>query len=61
MPLSVLATVAVAWSIIAGSSLSFLGLGPRLPTPECGVDLSNGRTLLLRAWWVSSTPGHASC
>ena len=57
VPLSVLATVAVAWSIIAGSSLSFLGLGPRLPTPEWGVDLSNGRTLLLRAWWVSSAPG----
>jgi len=55
--LSVLATVAVAWSIIAGSSLSFLGLGPRLPTPEWGVDLSNGRTLLLRAWWISSAPG----
>jgi peptide/nickel transport system permease protein len=55
--LTVLATVAVAWAIIAGSSLSFLGLGPRLPTPEWGVDLSNGRTLLLRAWWVSSAPG----
>jgi ABC-type dipeptide/oligopeptide/nickel transport system permease subunit len=26
--------VAIAWSIIIGASLSFLGLGPRPPIPE---------------------------
>jgi peptide/nickel transport system permease protein len=56
-PVIVLSTVAIAWSIILGASLSFLGLGPRPPTPEWGIDLSNGRSYLLRAWWISSVPG----
>jgi peptide/nickel transport system permease protein len=56
-PLIVLSTVAIAWSIILGASLSFLGLGPRPPTPEWGIDLSNGRSYLLRAWWIASVPG----
>jgi peptide/nickel transport system permease protein len=56
-PVIVLSTVAIAWSIILGASLSFLGLGPRPPIPEWGIDLSNGRNYLLRAWWISSGPG----
>lgn len=56
-PLIVLSTVAIAWSIILGASLGFLGLGPRPPIPEWGIDLSNGRSYLLRAWWISSAPG----
>jgi len=58
-PVIVLATIAVAWSIIIGASLSFLGLGPRPPIPEWGVDLSNGRNYLLRGWWISAGPGVA--
>src|SRR5229473_2337790 len=58
-PVIVLATIAIAWSIIIGASLSFLGLGPRPPTPEWGVDLSNGRNYLLRGWWISAGPGVA--
>lgn len=56
-PIIVLSTVAIAWSIILGASLSFLGLGPRPPIPEWGIDLSNGRSYLLRAWWISAVPG----
>lgn len=56
-PVIVLSTVAIAWAIILGASLSFLGLGPRPPIPEWGIDLSNGRGYLLRAWWISSMPG----
>src|SRR5262247_119640 len=58
-PVIVLATIAVAWAIIIGASLSFLGLGPRPPIPEWGVDLSNGRNYLLRGWWISAGPGVA--
>ena len=58
-PVIVLATIAIAWSIIIGASLSFLGLGPRPPIPEWGVDLSNGRNYLLRGWWISAGPGLA--
>jgi peptide/nickel transport system permease protein len=56
-PIIVLSTIAIAWAIILGASLSFLGLGPRPPIPEWGVDLSNGRNYLLRGWWISSAPG----
>jgi peptide/nickel transport system permease protein len=56
-PIIVISTVAIAWSIILGASLSFLGLGPRPPIPEWGIDLSGGRNYLLRAWWISSAPG----
>jgi len=56
-PVIVLSTVAIAWAIILGASLSFLGLGPRPPIPEWGIDPSNGRGYLLRAWWISSVPG----
>jgi len=58
-PVIVLATIAIAWSIIIGASLSFLGLGPRPPLPEWGIDLSNGRNYLLRGWWISAGPGIA--
>lgn len=58
-PVIVLATIAIAWSIIIGASLSFLGLGPRPPIPEWGIDLSNGRNYLLRGWWISGGPGVA--
>jgi peptide/nickel transport system permease protein len=58
-PVIVLGTIAIAWSIIIGASLSFLGLGPRPPIPEWGVDLSNGRNYLLRGWWISGGPGIA--
>ncbi len=57
VPVIVLSIVAIAWSFILGASLSFLGLGPRPPIHEWGIDLSNRRSYLLRAWWISSVPG----
>jgi ABC-type dipeptide/oligopeptide/nickel transport system permease subunit len=33
-PIIVISTVAIAWSIILGASLSFLGLGPRPRFPN---------------------------
>ena len=58
-PILILSTVAVAWAILIGASLSFLGLGPAPPTPEWGVDLSNGRNYLRAAWWICTFPGLA--
>ena len=58
-PLLVLATIGIGTSIIAGSSLSFLGLGPVSPTPEWVLMLSGGRNLLGSAWWVAVFPGLA--
>lgn len=58
-PLLVLALVNVGASIIAGSSLSFLGLGPRPPSPEWGAMLSDGRDYLGDAWALAVFPGLA--
>jgi ABC-type dipeptide/oligopeptide/nickel transport system permease subunit len=55
----VLATVSIAWAILIGSSLSFLGLGAQPPFPEWGRDLSEGRTYLSVAAWISTFPGLA--
>lgn len=58
-PIMVLATVAVAWAILIGASLSFLGLGAQPPDPEWGLDLALARDYLREAWWMSTFPGMA--
>jgi ABC-type dipeptide/oligopeptide/nickel transport system permease subunit len=58
-PLIVLATLGVAAGVITGSTLSFLGLGIRPPTPEWGNMLADGRELLESAWWAAFFPGLA--
>jgi peptide/nickel transport system permease protein len=58
-PLLVLAMINVGTAVIAGSSLSFLGLGPKPPTPEWGAMLSEGRDFLGIAWAIAVFPGLA--
>jgi peptide/nickel transport system permease protein len=58
-PIIVLATLNVAAAILAGSTLNFLGMGARPPSPEWGIMLADGRDTLTRAWWVSVFPGVA--
>lgn len=58
-PIVVVTTLGVAGAIIAGASLSFLGLGARPPTPEWGLMLSEGRSYLRQAWWITTFPGLA--
>jgi peptide/nickel transport system permease protein len=48
-------------TIVLGSSLGFLGLGVQPPTPEWGVMISEGRTFIGTAWWISMFPGIALC
>ncbi len=55
----VIATLGVANAIIAGAALSFLGLGAEPPTPEWGLMLSDGRSYLRHAWWITTFPGLA--
>ena len=47
----------VASSILAASSLSFLGLGLKPPTPEWGAMLSTGREFMRDSWWICAFPG----
>ncbi|UNX53806.1 ABC transporter permease [Georgenia sp. TF02-10] len=58
-PLLVLATIGVGTAVLAGSALSFLGLGPEQPTPEWGALLNAGRDYLSTAWWIGLFPGLA--
>ena len=58
-PIVVLITVSLADAILAGTGLSYLGLGAKPPTPEWGLMLSDGRDYMQVAWWVSTFPGIA--
>jgi len=52
-------TLRVAGSIIAASSLSFLGLGVPIPSPEWGALLSAGRGYIRDASYLTMFPGLA--
>lgn len=58
-PVLVLATVTVGGAIVAGSSLSFLGLGPQPPTPDWGSMLADGQNYLAVSWAIAVFPGLA--
>lgn len=55
----VLAALQVAVTILAESSLSFLGLGVQPPTVTWGLMLADGRDYLGSAWWMATFPGIA--
>lgn len=55
----VLAAVQVGVTILAESSLSFLGLGVKPPTVTWGLMLSDGKTYINSAWWMTAFPGIA--
>ena len=56
-PMIVMTTLGVSGAIVAGASLSFLGLGVRPPTPEWGAMLADGRNYLRTQWWIAVFPG----
>lgn len=45
--------------ILAGSSISYLGLGVQPPTAEWGVMISEGQNFMTTAWWITAFPGFA--
>ena len=55
----VLAAVQVGVTILAESSLSFLGLGVKSPTVTWGLMLADGRQYINSAWWMTTFPGIA--
>jgi peptide/nickel transport system permease protein len=58
-PLIVQASVSLAFAILIEASLSYLGLGTQPPDPSWGTMLSEGRTYLETAPWMSIFPGLA--
>jgi len=58
-PLIVQISLALSWSILTEAGLSFLGLGAQPPEPSWGSMLSEARSLLELAPWMSIYPGVA--
>lgn len=53
------ATLDFCYVMLAESSLSFLGIGIQPPDVSWGLMVSQGRTYLQSAWWLSFFPGLA--
>jgi peptide/nickel transport system permease protein len=56
---AVQASLALAWSVLAEASLSFLGLGPPPPTASLGEMVSQSSSLASTAWWALAAPSVA--
>ena len=49
----------VVLTVLAGSSISYLGLGVQPPTAEWGVMIFEGQNFITTAWWITTFPGLA--
>jgi peptide/nickel transport system permease protein len=58
-PLVALVALGIGQSVVWASGLSFLGLGVAPPSPEWGVLLNAGKSLITTAWWLEVFPGIA--
>ena len=59
-PTLVYATSDVVMSIVVVTSLSYLRLAARPPSPEWGAMITEGRDIFMAtAWWISALPGLA--
>jgi peptide/nickel transport system permease protein len=58
-PVFVTATLKVASAILIEASLSFLGFGVQPPASSWGNILTEGRTYIFDAWWLTVFPGLA--
>jgi len=58
-PIIVQASLGFGEAILSGAGLSFLGLGAQPPLSEWGAMIAQGRSMILRAWWVMTYPGIA--
>ena len=58
-PVIVQASMDIGGVILTVASLSFLGLGAQLPTPEWGLMISMGRRFFPDSWWYCIVPGLA--
>lgn len=56
-PIIVQATLSMANAILNTSSMCFLGLGVKAPTPEWGAIMAGGRAFLREAWHITLFPG----
>lgn len=58
-PIVVEATIRVAFAIMIGATLGFLGLGAQPPSTEWGLMVAEARQFMFRSAWVVAVPGVA--
>lgn len=56
-PVIILSATRFGGALLAGSGLSFIGLGVPIPQPEWGAIMATGRDYLATAWWITVFPG----
>ena len=57
-PIIVQATVYTGYGILWVAGLSFIGLGAKVPTPEWGLMIAEGRQYIISGeWWITIFPG----
>jgi peptide/nickel transport system permease protein len=49
-------TLDMGWAILAGATLSYVGMGEQAPTPSLGAMVSNGVNYLPDQWWMAVFP-----
>ena len=59
IPSTVFSMSDVVLVILAGSAISYLGLGVQPPTAEWGVMIAEGQNFMTTAWWITTFPGLA--
>jgi len=58
-PTMVMMTLEMGYILLIVAGLGFIGFGAQPPSPEWGLMVSDGRTRLVQAWWISTFPGLA--
>jgi len=56
-PVIILSATRFGGALLAGSGLSFIGLGVPIPEPEWGAIMATGRDYIGSAWWIVVFPG----
>src|SRR6266542_2685084 len=56
-PVIILSATRFGGALLAGSGLSFIGLGVPIPEPEWGAIMATGREYMGSAWWITVFPG----
>ena len=58
-PILTKVTLDMGWAIMAGATLSFIGMGEQPPTPSLGSMVSAGVSYMPDQWWLSTFPALA--
>jgi len=58
-PIFTKVTLDMGWAVLAGATLSYVGMGEQAPTPSLGSMVSDGVNYLPKMWWMSIFPALA--